>query len=74
MKWRLPTVGLERPSGPPISTLVLGGTLGPRPQCLSTWLDEVIHACHPVLNEKSGEKDLRGQDGPDQTLTLGWDS
>ncbi len=53
MKWRLPTVGLERPSGPPISTLVLGGTLGPRPQCLSTWLDEVIHACHPVLNEKS---------------------
>ena len=28
MKWRLPTVGLGHPSGPPISALVLGGTSG----------------------------------------------
>src|SRR6266446_10809852 len=74
IKWRLPTVGLGRPSGPPISALVLGGTSGPCPQCLSTWLDEAIHACHPVLNVKSREKVLRGQDGPDQMRTLGLDS
>jgi hypothetical protein len=38
------------PSGPPISTpaLGLGGTSGPRTQCLSTWQDEVFHACHSV--------------------------
>src|SRR6266446_1125659 len=61
MKWRLPTVGLGRPSGPPISTLVLGGRNIRSPPAMSFNMAGPSNSCMSSGFVSGTRNELRGR-------------